>query len=260
MRQAERIIAFREREFRGSRSRCLLLTHREQPEVAKFLSDLAAPHALVEVNDGWAPRGLRGPDEAKLGESPEFLSESDRVALTEWWLAKRGRANTPNWDVVSRCRIDGKLGLILIEAKAHEGELGKDRCEATNESNLDRIKSALAEANAEWNALHPGFSLSADSNYQLSNRFAFAWKVAQMGTPVVLIYLGFLNAHEMKPPYRVFRTPEHWRDCVLSGSAGTVPAAAWDRTFDVNGTSLTVLIRSAQVEIMATAHGSPMST
>lgn len=31
----------------------------------------------------------------------------------------------------------------------------------------------------------------------MSNRFAWAWKLATMEVPVVLVYLGFLNATEM---------------------------------------------------------------
>jgi hypothetical protein len=35
-------------------------------------------------------------------------------------------ANTPNWDLVSGCQIGNRQGLILVEAKAHEGELADD--------------------------------------------------------------------------------------------------------------------------------------
>jgi hypothetical protein len=64
-------------------------------------------------------------------------------------------------------------------------------------NNSGQIENALIEATVAWNALGSGFALSANSHYQLSNRFAFAWKVAKMGTPVVLLYLGFLDAQEM---------------------------------------------------------------
>jgi hypothetical protein len=126
MSDTEKTISFREREFKGSRLRCLLLTSREPTEVAEFLSALVAPHAKVSANDQWAPRGLREPDEAKLGETAGFLSEQDRNTVTGWWLAKSRRANTPNWDLVSGCQIGNRQGLILVEAKAHEGELADD--------------------------------------------------------------------------------------------------------------------------------------
>ena len=54
------------------------------------------------------------------------------------------------------------------------------------------------EADHALNGVLPGWSLSRDSHYQLANRFAWAWKLADMGLPTILIYLGFLNAAEMK--------------------------------------------------------------
>ncbi len=254
MSDTNKTISFREREFKGSRLRCLLLTSREPTEVAGFLSAMVHPYAQVSSDARWAPCGLREPDEAKLGETEGFLSEEDRQTITDWWLAQPGRANTPNWDLVSGCRMGDRQGLVLVEAKAHEGELGDDHCGATNQGNCERINVALAEATKAWNKILPGFALSANSHYQLSNRFAFAWKVAALGTPVVLVYLGFLNAQEMHPS-KLLRSDEHWRDCVVKKSEGLVPAEAWGKTFDVKGTPLTVLIRSAAVTIAAEVTG-----
>jgi hypothetical protein len=250
MKHAERRITFREREFKGSRLRCLLLTSQSDTEVAGVLTSLVTPHASVTPEDHWAPRGLRDPDEGKLGETPEILPAADQDALTRWRLANPGRANTPNWDLVSTCRINDRMGLVLVEAKAHEAELGDDRCGAVDPDNIKQIDMALAEAMAGWNALMPGFVLSAKSHYQLSNRFAFAWKLATMSVPIVLVYLGFLDAKEMEWGDRVLlKNQAQWRDCVLERSKGTIPQAAWDRTFDVDGTPVTVLIRSAVVAI-----------
>jgi hypothetical protein len=250
MKHDERTITFREREFKGSRLRCLLLTSQSDTEVAGVLTSLVAPHASVTPEDRWAPRGLREPDEGKLGETPGFLPEGGPDALTRWWLANPGRANTPNWDLVSTCRINDRTGLVLVEAKAHEAELGDNQCGAVDADNIDRIDNALAEAMAGWNTQMPGFVLSAKTHYQLSNRFAFAWKLATMGVPVVLVYLGFLDAKEMEWGDRVLlKSQARWRDCVLDRSKGTIQQAAWDRTFDVDGTPVTVLIRSAVVAI-----------
>jgi hypothetical protein len=118
---AERTITFREREFKGSRLRCLLLTNNAPKDVAVFLNSLVVPHAVVTPGDDhWAPRGFLEPHEAKLGETPGFLADANRATLTRWWLSQAGRANTPNWDLVSTCRIENRRGLILVEAKAHE--------------------------------------------------------------------------------------------------------------------------------------------
>ncbi len=255
MSEPDKTISFRDREFKGSRLRCLLLTSRESLEVAGFLSALVSPHAEVSAAELWAPRGLREPDEAKLGETAGFLSEKDRQTITDWWLGNPGRADTPNWDLLSGCRIGNRQGLILVEAKAHEGELGDDRCGAKNRQNFQSIQAALCQATNAWNELLAGFALSADSHYQLSNRFAFAWKVAELGTPVVLVYLGFLNAHELGSSYGLLKSDEQWRACVLKKSSGLVPERVWERTFDVKGTPLTILIRSAVVTIAAEVMG-----
>ena len=257
MSSTERTIKFHEREFKGSRLRCLLLTSRERTTVAEFLTSLVAPHASVAATDHWAPGGFLEPDEAVLEKTPKLL-ELDRVVspqeLMDWWLVKSAGANTPNWDIASTCIVQGRKGLLLAEAKAHEGELNvtTDRCGSENRDNAWKINEALTKATAAWNALLPGFVLSPNKHYQLSNRFAFAWKLADMGVPVVLVYLGFLNAHEMENRARVLLTSHaQWRRCVLNRSKGIIPAAAWDRTFKVNGTPLTVLIRSAVVDIDA---------
>jgi len=244
----KKTLTFRDREFKGSRFRCLLATSQEPKDVVAFLAALVESHATVEPNAKWAPRGFRGPDEAKLGETVGVLSETDRQTITNWWLAVPGRANTPNWDLVSQCTIGGKSSLILVEAKAHEGELDDDRCGARNKANCDQIKGAIAEANGAWNQLSPGFALSADSYYQLSNRFAFAWKLAELGTPVILVYLGFLNAEEMMGR-KILRSLDQWRKCVEAKTCSHVPRDVWDKTFDVNGTPLTVLIRAANVAV-----------
>ena len=170
MKDGENTITFRAREFKGSRLRCLLLTSQAQEEVAEFLSALVSPRAEIKPAMNWAPRGFLEPDEAKLGETAGFLSDEDRLTLTQWWLAKPGRANTPNWDLVSECLIGNRSGLILVEAKAHEGELSHDSCGAVKENEVS-IKAALAQATVAWNQLLPGFALSGDSHYQLSNRF-----------------------------------------------------------------------------------------
>lgn len=248
------VLSFRPREFKGSRLRCLLATHRSRTDVARFLSELIGTPGSVVESDRWFPGGFLKPDEAKLGESVGLLNEIERMTITGWWLADTRRANTPNWDLASTCQLPSGRGLLLVEAKAHATELADDRCGATNRENFQRIEEALALATAGWNTLQPGFKLTPNSHYQMSNRFAFAWKLATMQVPVVLVYLGFLNAAEMTSK-EILRDYDHWEYCVLDRSDGVVPRAAWNRTFDVSGTPLTVLIRAATVHVEATVEG-----
>ena len=244
-------ITFKKRDFKGSRLRCLMLTSLPADTLVLALNELVAPHAIVDPNHLQVPRGFLLPDEAKLGETPGLLSDLRREEITSWWLEETRNANTPNWDLVSQCRIGDRDRLILVEAKSHEGEFHTncDTCGA-KEPNATKIGGAVQEANDGWNRVLPGFSLSSDSHYQLSNRFAFSWKLATMGIPVVLIYLGFLDAEEMTDGSRVIlRSARHWEDCVKKESASHIPPAAWEHSFC--GGNFTPLIRSARVNIAA---------
>ena len=248
---SDKFLSFRPREFKGSRLRCLLLSHRPRRCVAEFLTALSGGNAQVSVEDKWAPDGFLSPNEAKLGVTPGFLPKTQRTEITKWWLKNPGRANTPNWDLVSTANVGGRPGLLVVEAKSHEGEFSSDRCGATNQANFQQIKKALEQANDAWNQHVPGFALSAESYYQLSNRFAFAWKLAELNVPVVLVYLGCLNAEEMSGR-RILSSHDAWRNCVVSRAGKTIPEAVWDRRFEFNGTPVTVMIRSADVRVEAT--------
>jgi len=144
------------------------------------------------------PRGLMKPQETKLVDSSDFLPPDMCKELTEWWLEKTRGANLPNWDIASTCTIEGMKGLLLVEAKAHDKELseaGKSQSTTDNsKKNHDRIGIAIEQANTGLNSVLNGWALSRDSHYQLSNRFAWSWKLTNLGMPVVLVYLGFLNA------------------------------------------------------------------
>lgn len=211
------------------------------------MTSLIKPFAEVSEKDQYMPKGFSRPDEAKLGETRRFLDDEQRESVTSWWLAVRRNANTPNWDLVSTCRIRGRKGLILLEAKAHAGELNSnDCCGAGNEQNRKRINQVIEEASGN---LGNGWSLTTVGHYQLSNRFAWAWKIASLGKPVVLVYLGFLNASEMSQP---FHDHAVWERCLLEYADRCVPRSAWNSEMTINGTPLIPLIRSADVNVIAT--------
>ena len=86
--------------------------------------------------------------------------------------------------------------------------------------------------------------LSAEHHFQLANRFAWSWKLATLGVPVVLLYLGFLNAVEMKDRGSPFEKDDDWRIALLEHCHGVIDVACWERTLDVGGTPLLPLIRT----------------
>ena len=92
-------------------------------------------------------------------------------------------------------------------------------------------------------------ALSRDSHYQLSNRFAWAWKLAEMDIPVVLVFLGFLNATEMEDRGESFRNHQEWRNYMMDQVIGIVPLEAWERPLLVGRAHLVTLLRSADFSV-----------
>lgn len=234
---------------RGSQLRCQLLTEGPNADVADRLTRLARPSgARVSHDDHWVPVGRDALQEARLDRDAGFISPEVQDALLNWWLIVRPRANTPNWDIASTCQIEQRKGLLLVEAKAHDRELstaGKSPPSTPNgHKNDQKIRDAIQEANDGLNRGVSGWHLTADHHYQLCNRVAWAWKLADLGVPVVLVYLGFLNATDMQDQGQPFATAQIWEDCLRRHAQGVVPEAAWGKRLAVRSTPLWLLVRS----------------
>ncbi|HUF69218.1 MAG TPA: hypothetical protein VMM79_11310 [Longimicrobiales bacterium] len=190
------------------------------------------------------------PEEARLVDTEGLLSPKHRDIVTSWWLAVRARANTPNWDIATTASVEEREGLVLVEAKAHTGELKRSGHGIRNEHNLRRIRGAVEEANAALREGNSGWCLSCDSHYQLANRFAWSWKLASLRVPVLLVYLGFLNAVEMVDQGEPFADPAAWERAVRSHAAGVIPEEVWERQLHVDGTPLRAVIRSVELPLV----------
>ena len=247
---------------RGSRPRCVLLMDGSREDVAERLTNLVDIEGVcVSPDDEWMPYGkpvltedgsldLRPTEEARLDKPNEFVGPDVRQSLREWWLAVySGNTQTPNWDVASTCTIRGKKGLLLVEAKAHSNELsesGKSTPTSTSSiNNHNQIGLAIAEASAGLEcASGTPWTISHDSHYQLSNRFAWSWKLASLDVPVVLLYLGFLNACDMSDQGCIFLSRADWERTLKSHSQGVVPEACWGKWLDISGTPMIPIIRA----------------
>lgn len=245
---------------RGSRPRCVLMMDGSREEVASRLTRLVnQAEVSVSPDDKWMPYGKplkreddewdKGPaNEAQFGnpKKPNNLVQSEiHKALTDWWLAvRRGSMTTPSWDIASTCTIMGNSGLLLMEAKAHEKELGEqDQSGSSNPKNREQIGRAIAEASDRLaSATGKRWGLSRDHHYQLSNRFAWSWKLASLGIPVVLLYLGFLNAQDMADRGPLFRSGAEWTYALKEHSSGIVDETCWGEWLDIMGTPFIPLI------------------
>ncbi len=249
----------------GSRPRCILLIDGDKGVVADRLTRLVGlEDAVVTPVDNWMPRGkpVKRKDgswntapakEVQLGGLTKLLSnmygdkrsKELKQQLNAWWNPKRGK--TPTWDIASTCRIKGRSGLLLVEAKAHKSEelSGSEKSNSKNEENLKSIACAIDEATAGLaNLTSNSWSLSRDHHYQLSNRFAWSWKLVSLGIPVVLLYLGFLRAEDMaKEGRQTFRSKADWERVLRSHCCGVVDNSCWDRVWCVNGVPMFPIIR-----------------
>ena len=246
---------------RGSKPRCHLLTHGSADEVAARLTSLAAPFAQISRYDLWMPRGFADVKEAQLHNASRLLDHEIGARLRDWWLAPASqRAMTPNFDIASTCTIGCAPGILLVEEKAHDEELNKeavgrrltidpredpemfkDRMDSS-----DTISKAIGSARNGLEQASLPILISQDSHYQMSNRFAWSWKLTELGFPVVLIYLGFLNATEMKDKGRPFSDQADWERLVKLHSNPLFPPELWDRQWSCNGRPFVPLIRSVE--------------
>jgi hypothetical protein len=252
---------------RGSRPRCVSFMDGPRAEVVGRLTRLVGlPDVVVTPDSRWLPRGIpvQTPDgswdsspaqEAKLDQPNELLAANESEQLRNWWLAHSGKANTPNWDIASTCKVSGKNGLLLVETKAHAAELageekGKEpKPNASDKSFANHLKigHAISDAAAHFQrSTGLPCAISRDQRYQMSNRFAMASKLTEMGYAVVLVYLGFLDAREMGVGRELFTSPEQWANLVTQHGAVLFPKTLWGQEWSLNDQPFIPLIRSLE--------------
>ncbi|MCX6997983.1 MAG: hypothetical protein NTV49_13085, partial [Kiritimatiellaeota bacterium] len=88
--------------------------------------------------------------------------------------------------------------------------------------------------------------ISRDSHYQMSNRFAWAWKLTESGIPIALVYLGFVKAKEMEDKGKPFADSLEWEQLVKTHSESLFPSDVWGQRWVVNGQPFIPLIRSIE--------------
>jgi hypothetical protein len=250
--------SLRPKERRGSKPRCHLFTHGTDAAVARKLTRLIEPHGYVSVSDHWMPNGFSALEEPQLHKSTGLVDDVIAKKLETWWLAEcRSNSRTPNFDIASTCSIGDRKGLLLVEAKAHDEELLKERAGKRetkygggSQRNHDSIGRAIEEAAVGLSsATGMQWRISRDDRYQMSNRFAWAWKISQLGLPVILVYLGFLKAEEMKDRGNPFEAHSDWERCVKEHSAPLFPPTLWNQSMAVGSEVLVPLIKSERLDL-----------
>jgi hypothetical protein len=138
----------------------------------------------------------------------------------------------PNFDLISTATVCRIPGVLLVEAKAHRSELktcGKAFRNSSNLANHRKIGESIAIANHALNEFTLGFKLSRDAFYQVSNRMAWGWRLASLGIPVIVLYLGFVQ--DAYWPADQFKSSEDWMQAARDYLGKVVPVEAFNRRF-----------------------------
>ncbi|MES9902372.1 MAG: hypothetical protein ABW168_06770 [Sedimenticola sp.] len=232
---------------KGSSGRLTSLV--EQIDFPAPLNAVLGTHGIeIRPTDRWRPnRKIK--KEATVKEMEPFLPKGVTAReLVDWWLSVELHANTPNWDLISTCQVQGHEGLLIVEAKAHASECSGAGKRAPTTSNGDlnhiRISGRIGEANVAWRKQGVGrFSLSADSHYQLCNRMTWLWHLAEMRIPTVLLYLGFLGEKQAFPS-DYFEKAEDWEATMREYMAPVMPPDLPGKVVKFNGTPAVMLVES----------------
>ena len=117
----------------------------------------------------------------------DFLSRDSmaRKMWKEFWPTK---GMPHNWDAIGRVVVEGKREWLLVEAKAHPGEL-KKRCTASEGGGRPKIREALNQTKRDL-GLQNGSDWLGDY-YQHANRLAALNFMIQNGEPGRLLFVYF---------------------------------------------------------------------
>lgn len=207
-------------------------------EFPDSLNVMLRPTGVSVPSDGvWRPTSHSNAAEALLDRPcAPLLPEQVSRRLRSWWLAvDRPTASGPNWDLAAEADFpDGRRGLVLIEAKAHAGELhgeegGMRVRPDSNLANRARIGEAIAEARDGLGGEAGGVRISRDNRYQFCNRIAFSWRLAAWNVPVVLVYLGFTGDEVIGKLSEPIRDDVAWQMLIARHTKPVLSAEMWNR-------------------------------
>ncbi len=78
----------------------------------------------------------------------------------------------------------------------------------------DKIGDAISEARGALSNFCSDIAISREDHYQLSNRIAYTWKLASLGIPTILLYLGFTNDPAWISVRDHFDSKQQWHDAI----------------------------------------------
>jgi hypothetical protein len=132
----------------------------------------------------------------------------DDTVVQELWSRFWPRhGNAQNWDAIARLQKDGESEWVLLEAKAHIGELNSF-CGAKNEKSLELIRTALTETMKVVGAQKP-LNDWLYGHYQYANRLATLHFLNNLcKIPACLVMLYFYG--DQHPNANAPASPDGW--------------------------------------------------
>jgi hypothetical protein len=119
----------------------------------------------------------------------DFLP-ADSPVKQAWHRAWPQQGNVPNWDAVGWVQDGPSIGLLLVEAKAHTGEL-RSACRGRRRSSVEAIQGVLDEAKMAFGV--PGDTDWLKPYYQYCNRLAVLHFLVAHGIPTHLVFVYFMG-------------------------------------------------------------------
>ena len=139
-----------------------------------------------------------------------FLNNAQADAAWRFFWPQSG--NSQNWDAVGEIWVNGQQEWLLVEAKAHLGEL-KSRCGASNQNSIDRIYAALSQTIDSFCDSPRTIESWLSPYYQYANRLAmlhFLLKVCDPPIPARLLFIYFLGDKRKKDSAICPQTEAEW--------------------------------------------------
>ncbi len=135
----------------------------------------------------------------------DFLPDYEEVK-TAWAAFWPQSGNPTNWDAVATATVDGGEEWILIEAKAHVGELASD-CGAEKLSSVRLIRDALAQTKSFLGVLPERDWVHG--YYQYCRHLTMLYFLVSHGIPAHLVNIYFTGDH--RPDHFVCpRNTDEW--------------------------------------------------
>jgi hypothetical protein len=123
----------------------------------------------------------------------EFIE--DQTVIAQWHAFWPGSGSAQNWDAIGKVYQDGEPTWLLVEAKAHLGEV-ESTCRASSTKSREKIRAALEKAQGSFCASPPPVDHWLTPYYQMANRLAclhFLMRESQPPVPAHLLFVYFVG-------------------------------------------------------------------